>query len=262
MSLSDAQLNELLAIATKAALTAGKIIFDSQGNVISTELKEGGSSLASKVVTEVDTKAEQVILDILNPTRDTFDLGLLSEETTDDKSRLEKHYFWCIDPLDGTLAFTQNQEGYSTSIALVNKMGVACIGVVYDPRNANLYTAIKGQGAFKNGQPFKVEPNVNEVSIIGSSGGAVMQAIWTIEQSPGLFYKKPKHEEGGGCLWDYAATSVIHSEAGGVNSSYSFKPINLNSSQTLFMNSHGVIFSAGLTNKDVNSLLTQHSVAE
>jgi len=257
MSLTDPQLNNLLAVGVKAALAAGKIITKYQGSVISTELKKGGTSLASKVLTKVDYSAEKVILNVLKPTLNTYNLGLLSEETNDDNSRFEKDYFWCIDPLDGTLACTQNQAGYSTSIALVTKTGEALIGVVYDPRNNNLYSAIKGKGAFKNEQPFKVDHNQKEVSIIGAPGGAVMQAIYTIERAPGLFYKKPKKEEGGGCLWDYAATSVVHSEAGGVNSDFSYKPLKLNSSQTVFMNNYGVIFSAGLSRKDVKILIAQ-----
>lgn len=255
MSLTDTQLNELLEIAKQAALAAGEIIGKHQGSTLDTELKEGGTSLASKILTKVDNEAENAILNILIPSLDAFNLGLLSEETTDDKSRFEKDYFWCIDPLDGTLPFTRNQPGYSTSIALVSKAGEAVIGVVFDPRNDNLYTAIKGMGAFKNELPFKVATGKEDVTTIGNPGGAVMQAIYTIEQAPAIFFKKPKDQEGGGCLWDYAASSVIHAEAGGVNSDYSFKSINLNASKTVFMNSVGVIFTAGLTDKEVKSLL-------
>jgi len=259
MSLTDSQLNELLEIATTAILAAGKIIAQYQGQVIETELKKGGTSLASKVVTEVDSKAENAILDILTPTLKAYNLGLLSEETIDDNSRFEKPYFWCIDPLDGTLLFTQNQEGYSASIALVNQEGEAVIGIVYDPRNDNLYSAIKGKGAIKNGQPFYIDNKEKDVTIINGAGGAVMQAIATLELAPCLFYKKPKTDEGGGCLWDYAASSVIHTEAGGLNSDYSFKPLNLNSSETVFMNNHGVIYSAGLSEKSVKLLLAENN---
>lgn len=82
-----------------------------------------------------------------------------------------------------------------------------------------------------------------------------MQAISTIEQAPCLFAKKPKVREGGGCLWDYAATSVIQSEAGGVNSDYNGKSINLNASETVFMNQVGVCYYAGLSIEQVKQLL-------
>ena len=249
MSLNEKQLQELLECAKKAALAAGEIVASYQGNIIETNLKETGTSLASQVVTEVDIKAEKAILEILNPTRSVYDLGLLTEETPDDGSRFEKDYFWCIDPLDGTLPFSQNLPGYGTSIALVTKSGEAVIGVVNDPRENNLYFAIKGKGAYKNEEPFSVITQNKEVSIINGPGGAVMQAIATIEQAPCVFYKKPKKEQGGGCLWDFAATAVIVKEAGGSCGDYEFKPLELNSNKSLFINYCGVIYFAGLTQK-------------
>ena len=52
-----------------------------------------------------------------------YDFGILTEETPDNGSRLVKDYFWCVDPLDGTLPFTEGTPGYSVSIALVSKSG-------------------------------------------------------------------------------------------------------------------------------------------
>lgn len=246
MSLTAKDLENLLDLAKKAALRAGEVINSHQGKELQTTLKEGGASLASKIVTEVDQKAEAVILEVLSPTKKQYDLGLLTEESVDDQSRHEKDYFWCIDPLDGTLPFTENRDGYSTSIALVSREGEAILGVVYDPRKKNLYYGIKGSGAFKNDLPFKAKAKEGEVTIIDGPGGAVMQALNTIELAPCVFYKKPKPEEGGGCLWDYAATSIIHSEAGGFNSDYNKNPLNLNSKESVYMNHCGVFFSAPL----------------
>lgn len=247
MSLGESQLQELLELAKGAALKAGELIASYQGSIIETNLKETGTSLASQVVTEVDIKAEKAILEILTPTRAQYDLGLLTEETPDDGSRFEKDYFWCIDPLDGTLPFSQNLPGYGTSIALVSQKGEAILGVVNDPRGGNLYYALKENGAFKNDKPFCVENTEAKVHIINGPGGAVMQAIATIEKAPCVFYKRPKKEQGGGCLWDYAATAIIIKEAGGDCRDYSFTSLNLNSSKSLFMNHCGVIYFAGLT---------------
>jgi len=244
MSLSNEQFYELLDLAKSAALAAGEVIKSSRGLDIKTQLKEGGTTLASKIVTEIDLKAEQAILEILNPTLKKYSLGLLSEETADDNSRFEKDFFWCIDPLDGTLPFTKDEEGYSTSIALVSKQGEAIIGVVNDPRNENLYWALKGSGAFKNAQTFKIGTTNKELTVIDGPGGAVMQALATIEQAPCLFYKKPKKEEGGGCLWDYAATTIIHNEAGGFNSDFKGNPLDLNSKKSLYMNHCGIIYAS------------------
>lgn len=255
MSLTKSQLDTLLEQAINAAHAAGKIITSYQGDEVSYELKEGGTSIASKIVTQVDAEAEVAILQTLNPTIAECDLGLLTEESTDDQSRFKKDYFWCIDPLDGTLPFTKNESGYATSIALVSREGHSVLGVVFDPRNNNLYTAIKGHGAYKNHKPLFVIDSSAEVIVDNGPGGAVMQAISTIDNSPSVFFKRPKPEQGGGCLWDYAASSIIHSEAGGVNSDFHGKPLNLNSKQSVFMNHCGVIFATGIEQKQLNLLL-------
>ena len=54
-----------------------------------------------------------------------YDLALLTEELEDDGSRHVKDYFWCIDPIDGTLPFTQKKPGYGVSIALVARDGAS-----------------------------------------------------------------------------------------------------------------------------------------
>lgn len=256
MSLEKSQLGELLDVAKTAALAAGKIVSAYQGQKIETKVKAGGSSLASQVVTEVDLRAQEAILDILSPTLESYDLGLLTEEGPDDQSRFKRDYFWCIDPLDGTLPFSKNESGYSTSIALVSKEGEALIGVVYDPREEQLYYAVKGEGAFKNNLPLKVDETEKELTLIEGTGGAVMQALKTIELSPCLFYKRPKKEEGGGCLWDYAATSVIHREAGGLNSDFGLNPLNLNSADSLYMNHCGIIYASGLSEQEIRKALS------
>jgi fructose-1,6-bisphosphatase/inositol monophosphatase family enzyme len=276
MSLTSDQILELSEIAKKAALAAGKIIAGHQGTKINVESKMGGENIASCVVTEIDIKAEQVILDHLKPTLETYKLGLLTEESTDDSSRFDNDYFWCIDPLDGTLCFSRNEDGYSTSIALVSKEGIPIIGVVYNPRHNSLYHAVKDQGAFKNDSPLKVQSNSESLTLLFDQsylkhpqyekqieklkkdlknlgllelnihhlGGAVMNGISTIEMAPAFYYKFPKKADGGGSLWDFAASSVIQSEAGGYNSDYLRSPLELNRAGSTFMNHKGVIFSS------------------
>ena len=52
--------------------------------------------------------------------------------------RLELNYFWCIDPLDGTLPFIEGKVGYAVSIGLVSRDGTPLIGVVCDPYHQTL----------------------------------------------------------------------------------------------------------------------------
>jgi fructose-1,6-bisphosphatase/inositol monophosphatase family enzyme len=224
MHLNNTQLHELYQLAQKAALSAGEIIKNADRSKLEVGKKLGGENLASQVVTEIDHKAQETILDILTPSLKQYDLGLLAEESNDDGSRFIKNYFWCIDPLDGTLAFSRDEDGYSVSIALVSKDGVGIIGVVYDPRTDVLYHALLDHGAYKNSEELKLSsfnkeltllydqsflkiPNydeeINKLKKIANDmglkglrhhhlGGAVMNGISTIELAPAIYYKHPK----------------------------------------------------------------------
>ena len=114
-------LSKLTLIATKAALAAGKVIQQYMHEDVAVEIKEGMASHAFPRwrVTAVDKECESLILSYLLPTCEEFDLALLSEESEDDGSRFEKDFFWCIDPMDGTLSFINKRPGFSVSIALV-----------------------------------------------------------------------------------------------------------------------------------------------
>ena len=157
--LSPNELSILCECAISAAYQAGKIIRDNSQQDIEVNKKEGMQSLASSVVTEVDLMSQDKIVQVLQPTLAQFDLALLSEESPDDQSRFQKDYFWCIDPIDGTLPFIEGIPGYSVSISLISKEGIPVIGVIFDPRKENLYYAIQGQGAFKNDKEWKISDN-------------------------------------------------------------------------------------------------------
>ena len=64
-------------------------------------------------------------------------------------------YVWVCDPVDGTAMYARHIPVAVFSLALVID-GISVVGVVYDPFTDSLYTAIKGQGAFKNNKPIRV----------------------------------------------------------------------------------------------------------
>lgn len=244
MRLSDTQLEALRRSAAEAALKAGKIIQAYAGKAKEVRHKNSGSTPASKVVSEADLRSQEIILKYLEPSIRKYDLGLLTEESDDDGSRLKKDYFWCVDPLDGTLPFLECRPGYAVSVALVSKAGDALIGVVFDPLTETLYEAVKDHGVLRNRTRWKPDPDpVSELNII-DFGGAVMNACKVLDEAPAVFSKTPKSEQGGGCIWDYAATSCLFAESGAWVSDYSGKPLNLNSNTTLFMNHCGVLFAS------------------
>ncbi len=82
------------------------------------------------------------------------DAGWLSEETVDDSDRYERRRLWVVDPIDGTRDYLRRRPGWSVSIALVENR-VPLVGVLSAPQRGELWTAARGQGAFRNGARLK-----------------------------------------------------------------------------------------------------------
>ena len=64
-------------------------------------------------------------------------------------------YVWVCDPVDGTAMYARHIPVAVFSLALV-VTGQSMVGVVFDPFTNSLYTAIKGKGAYKNGEKITV----------------------------------------------------------------------------------------------------------
>ncbi len=96
-------------------------------------------------VTAADHASNDVIVAGL---REVFPAdGILSEETPDDRERLNKNRVWIIDPLDGTKGFINRDGDFAVQIGLAES-GVPVLGVVYLPFENILYRAAKGRGAW------------------------------------------------------------------------------------------------------------------
>ena len=268
-------LGELTQHAVQAALDAGALIRSYRDREVEVLHKEGGDTYASQVVTEVDRKAQDAILRILGPSCEEYEIALLTEESEDDGSRFEKECFWCIDPMDGTLPFIRGEPGYSVSIALVARDGSPMIGVVFDPVQDVLWQATKGQGVRRNAEPWTLDASSQELTFtydrsfkdhsehdrvlrelegyaysIGLKklastqfGGAVINACHALESAPGCHFKFAKPQEGGGSLWDYAATACLYEEADAVVGDVHGTPLDLNRPDSTFMNHRGAVYA-------------------
>ena len=109
--------------------------------------KEGINNL----VTEADHAAEKAIINIIQNTYP--DHFILSEETGEIKTNSE--YKWIIDPIDGTVNFSNGIPICCVSIA-VEKAGEIILGTVYNPLMNEMFVAEKGKGATLNGKPLTV----------------------------------------------------------------------------------------------------------
>ena len=126
---------EVLLDATNAA---GKIIQEYFQGSFSVTNKEGINNL----VTEVDTKSETAILDIIK--KEFPEHYIVSEEVGELSSGSD--YKWVIDPIDGTVNFAHGIPICCVSIALLHH-NQPILGAVYNPMMNEFFFAEKGEGA-------------------------------------------------------------------------------------------------------------------
>jgi myo-inositol-1(or 4)-monophosphatase len=175
-------------------------------------------------VTEADQAADRMLR------RELLGLeacGWLSEETADDRSRLELRRVWVVDPLDGTKEFVRGVPEYSVAVALVDS-GRPVLGVVHNPATGELFWAERGKGAFRNGDPIRVtESEVLLASHAELSRGEFepFESRWTLQPKGSIEYKLALVAGGEAAVtlsqgpkweWDVCAGALIVEEAGGI----------------------------------------------
>lgn len=152
----DTTKQDLLAIAIRASIDAGKEILDVYKNDFDVQYKEDQSPL-----TQADQAAHKVISKYLEETG----FPVLSEEGRHlpyaERKNWEK--LWIVDPLDGTKEFIKRNGEFTVNIALIENTRPK-MGVVFCPTLNMLYFA--GE-------------------IAGGSFKAVLQDDW-IEKSPNV----------------------------------------------------------------------------
>lgn len=77
--------------------------------------------------------------------------GWLSEETVDAPERLGRDLIWLVDPIDGTRDFIRGRAGWAVSVALI-RSGRPLVGALIAPARDEEWSAISGQGAWRNGE--------------------------------------------------------------------------------------------------------------
>ncbi|MBV5320312.1 MAG: 3'(2'),5'-bisphosphate nucleotidase CysQ [Sulfuricurvum sp.] len=109
-------------------------------------------------LTKADKVANDIITDGLNAL--SVKLPILSEEGKEIpfEERKEWEYFWMVDPLDGTKEFIKKNGEFTVNIALIH-IDTPVLGVVYAPALDDMYWAVQGKGAFKDGKKLPLYIN-------------------------------------------------------------------------------------------------------
>jgi len=215
-------------------------------------------------VTKADLESESVIRQVLSKS----EIGIMSEESSNEKPIPKEGRLWVVDPLDGTSDFIKKTDDFSAMIGLVES-GEPIIGVVCAPAKNRLYFAVKGEGAFVEGidgadarkisvseigdlisarpvfsrfhlgekeQELLRDIGIKEYNKMGSSG----LKICSIAEGTSAFYLTFTKRMN---LWDVCAADVILKEAGGRISDIRGRALSYNGSEINLEN--GVLATNG-----------------
>lgn len=152
-----------LKVAIQAAHKAAEIISGYQKDNRAQHFELKGRH---DLVTAADVASEASIKKIIS---EAFPRDLFLAEESHDGASLTDERTWIVDPIDGTTNFAHGVPFYAVSIALyVNKEPVVAV-VLGLPWN-ECFTAIKGGGAFLNGQRINVSNTDDPASSIHGTG--------------------------------------------------------------------------------------------
>ena len=219
----------------------GRVMLEADRERMAIDIKSGVTDL----VTEYDTKIQgqlQVGLKSLLP-----EAKFIGEEGSDDQLS-DDGYAFVVDPIDGTTNFIKDYHTSAISVALL-KGREAVAGVVYNPYLDEVFSAIKGEGAYCNGKRISVsaQPIGKALVLFGSSPYDKSLFPKTIEVLSDYFYKALDIRRSGSAAldlcsvacgradiyfelqvspWDFAAGKLLVEEAGGVVTDLDGKPLS------------------------------------
>ena len=224
----------MLNTAMRAAREAGKMALATAGKPMYQRWKAARDLVTGSVLPIQDKIIELIKAD--------FPSHAILAEEGENQSSQEADPLWVVDPIDGTLNFSQGIPHAAISIAY-REEGVYRVGVVYDPFRDEMFHAIQGRFARLNEQNIAVQQvgegeTAYDAAIVGMDlpGGfserqqsfniaslmGTQCVTLTIMGSPalGMCYvaagRLHSYFALGLQIWDVAAASVILGESGGI----------------------------------------------
>lgn len=172
---------------------------------------------------------------------------LAEEMTTEQQQALltsSDSGLWCLDPLDGTSNYAMGIPYFAPSLALIEQ-GRVMLGVVYDPLREECFSAIRGQGAWLNGEPLSLReqecPAQPAIAIIDfkrlptrlaaslaanppyksqrSFGSVALDWCWMAAGRSHVYLHGRQN------IWDFAAGQLVFEAAGGYSSTLEGEPV-------------------------------------
>jgi myo-inositol-1(or 4)-monophosphatase len=134
--------------ARDLAIQAGEIIMrERESRQVQQNYKQG-----SELVTSADLKSDQLIRESIQKAYPSH--RILSEESSPDLKNWGEGPLWIIDPIDGTVNYAYGHTQTAVCIAFALN-GRVEMGIVHVPFERETFTAIRGQGAWLNGEVIR-----------------------------------------------------------------------------------------------------------
>ncbi len=250
----------------KIILECGSILLNANRDDLNIQNKEGNHNYVTDYDILIQNKIKEELLNLIPSA------GFIGEEDFKAGTVINNEYIFIVDPIDGTTNFSRGIGMSSISIALL-KNGNPFMGFCYNPYLDELYEAKKGNGAYLNGKSIHVSDKLlkdglllcghssyyddlreksleyqHKFALIASDyrrfGSGVIE-ICNIASGKAELYFELKLMP-----WDYAAASLILTEAGGVIKTMDGNDIDyFNSSSIIACNGKDDYLS--ILNKDV-----------
>lgn len=242
LSANDDALGWLL-VAKQLARQAGDTInaLRHPAQSLSSGLRIDSKSGSSDLVTSADIASQKLIFDGIRSAYASH--RLIGEEDEEDYGELDDRPTWIVDAIDGTTNFVHGLSDVAVSIAFCKDSKVQ-VGVVYNPFSKEMFSSVRGRGAFLNDKPISVSncstlqnaiiisewgydrtPDgarkmlaVNERLIVANTRGVRQIGSGSLD----MCYVAMGRVDGVYCgvaqdawkIWDYAAASLVCEEAG------------------------------------------------
>ncbi|MBU9720495.1 MULTISPECIES: inositol monophosphatase family protein [Bacillaceae] len=223
--------NEIYNTSKEWILEAGDYIREKMKSSINVSSKANQNDL----VTDVDKAVEEFFIEKLKDKYPTH--RLMGEEGSAELISNLNGTVWILDPIDGTVNFVHQECFFAVSLGIYHE-GVGMVGFIYDVMKDELFTALKGHGAYVNGKKLDTVSNVSlQESILSVNVG------WILEDRRLEYFVKEARgfrSYGSAALeiayvaagrleayisfalhpWDIAGGAVILKEVGGIVSNY------------------------------------------
>lgn len=231
---------ELIEKISQIVKEAGKIVLSAKDILNVTREKSSAADMVTAYDEQVEAFLKEELMKLLP------DAVFFGEEEKENQDPLHG-WAYIVDPIDGTANFVRGLSQSAISVGVLRD-GIPQYAVVLDPYRNELFTAKRGCGAFCNGQPIHVSDRPLSQGIFAMGTAPYNQELHeqTLDLTAKLFARSCDFRRMGAAVldlcalacgrvdlffecilspWDYAAGSLLITEAGGTVSTFAGEPL-------------------------------------